>query len=173
MIKQQFIYIARSEDFVKIGISTRPWSRIICLNSGSMLNPCGLRLPTRMVHVIAGDKILEKKLHKRLRAYRIAGTNEWYSPECLLDPSIKRILGSPSSDPDKMIRSTKPVNLSDRRLGPKPGREGRPKIMVPCGWCGESFAIAKLRGHTTVCAKRTACSSNRLPNGVSGLPHST
>lgn len=69
-----YVYVARGQGAVKIGVALNPEARISSLQTGS---PHSLKL----VAQLPGDRALEADLHSRFSAHRIRG--EWFkiSPE--------------------------------------------------------------------------------------------
>lgn len=69
--KQGFVYLIEATDtkVVKIGFSLTPQKRLAQLQTGSSV-------PLRMIGAWPGSLDLERKLHERLSAFRVAG--EWF-----------------------------------------------------------------------------------------------
>lgn len=72
MNENKYLYVIRSgtSDFIKIGVSNDPESRLYSLQTGSPV-------PLSIIFKCIGDYRLESVLHKRLEDYKIRG--EWYN----------------------------------------------------------------------------------------------
>lgn len=87
----KYVYLVRSGEFVKIGISVQPVRRAAQFLQGDRtLRPDGLTTRPLLVHSINSTRHYEKYLHKELVAYRVIG--EWYSADCLDHPVMQRFL---------------------------------------------------------------------------------
>ncbi len=88
----RYIYVATSEDFVKIGISYAPRWRVARLWRDRTLAP-RLREKPVLIHATIGSVKAERLLHQTIAAHRIVG--EWYRRECLLEPQVIALLNGP------------------------------------------------------------------------------
>ncbi len=90
-----YVYVAKSADLVKIGISESPRRRVSDLRGRSALPPSLpkiVEVPS-LVYATIGTRKDEKRLHESLRRYRVAG--EWYRAECLNAPELAAFLAKP------------------------------------------------------------------------------
>lgn len=87
-----YVYVARSEDFIKIGHSCAPRQRVHALMTQKNRPP--LSKPLELVHATPGDCNLERRLHSAANPYRVHG-REFFTVECLEVPEIKEFLDTP------------------------------------------------------------------------------
>lgn len=98
-----YVYAARADRFVKIGISIAPQRRVTVIKNEPKCPAVNGEAVT-LIHATAGDLAYERLLHSALRRYRVSG--EWYSSECLTAPEYVEFLSRPANygPADTMLR---------------------------------------------------------------------
>jgi hypothetical protein len=82
--RKAFVYFMRSGDFIKIGFSADPKSRLHAMLTS---NPAGIEI----VRIVKGTKKTEREYHERFRAYR--HHREWFRLEGGLKDWLGKING--------------------------------------------------------------------------------
>lgn len=89
--RESFIYYARRERYVKIGLSTNVPKRLRSLARGGTLGPSDLTLgPLDLLAQHAGDYVTEDAIHRLLAPSHVAG--EWFTHDDRVQRHIQGVL---------------------------------------------------------------------------------